>query len=405
MKKRYLLLLALATLLVLPRFSVAQEAADSTKKKSQLLQNMQFNGYVKYLNTLFVPPTSSGQWQGDNLLHNRLNYKWFINNSLTFETAMRNRFFWGELHKANYTLVPDYYQLMDSDPSFFDLTWIWASDTSYMMHSTFDRLNLFYSYKNWEVILGRQRINWGTGLVWNPNDVFNAYSFFDFDYEERPGTDAALIRYFTGPSSSMEVVYALSDSIESSSVAGLYKFNKKGYDLQFFAGWQRSYWISGLGWSGEIKGAGFRGEATYFYPAYQYLSFNPQLVASVDLDYTFKNSLYIHGAYLYNSEGLDAKSGDYQAFFLNRELSAQTLSPAMHNVFGEVSYQLMPMLRGSIFSILNPSDGSLFFGPMVSYTVADNFEILLNGQIFAGDQNTAYGGYGSIYYLRFKLNF
>ena len=34
---------------------------------------------------------------------------------------------------------------------------------------------------------GRQRINWGQTFVWNVNDVFNAYSYFDFDYKERPG--------------------------------------------------------------------------------------------------------------------------------------------------------------------------------------------------------------------------
>ncbi|MCG8318265.1 MAG: hypothetical protein MI921_02070 [Cytophagales bacterium] len=51
-------------------------------------------------------------------------------------------------------------------------------------------------------VIGKHRINWGKSYVWNPNDVFNAYSFFDFDYEERRGTDALLIKYTTSPFSS-----------------------------------------------------------------------------------------------------------------------------------------------------------------------------------------------------------
>ena len=35
-------------------------------------------------------------------------------------------------------------------------------------------------------------------LVWNPNDLFNAFSFVDFDYEERPGSDALRIQKYTG---------------------------------------------------------------------------------------------------------------------------------------------------------------------------------------------------------------
>ena len=51
----------------------------------------------------------------------------------------------------------------------------------------------------------RQRINWGQTLVWNPNDIFNAYSYFDFDYIERPGSDAIRLQYYPDYSSAIEM--------------------------------------------------------------------------------------------------------------------------------------------------------------------------------------------------------
>lgn len=41
-------------------------------------------------------------------------------------------------------------------------------------------------------------------MAWNPNDWFNTYNYFDFDYEERPGTDAIRVRvYFKDGMSSL----------------------------------------------------------------------------------------------------------------------------------------------------------------------------------------------------------
>ena len=55
--------------------------------------------------------------------------------------------------------------------------------------------------------IGRQRINWGVNLAWNPNDLFNAYSLIDFDYQERPGSDAIRFQYYMGDLSVLNLQY------------------------------------------------------------------------------------------------------------------------------------------------------------------------------------------------------
>jgi hypothetical protein len=362
--------------------------------------DMQLNGYMKYMHTVILPPADSSSMITDSFLHNRLNYTWYVSDNITFKTSMRNRFFWGELVEA----VPFVYEGLGDDPGFFDLSFLWYSGQSSALHTVFDRMNLTYQKEKLEVIAGRQRINWGMTLVWNPNDIFNSYSFFDFDYEERPGTDAIQANYYTGATSMLSVVYQLGDSLESSAVASKFLFNKKGYDIQVMTGYQKQFFVIGAGWAGDIKGAGFKGEGTYFVPQNSGVGAT-QFVGSIEADYSFTNGLYIHSSYLFNSIGLNSETGNYNAFYLDRSLSVQTLSPAMHNLFFQVSGQATPLISLSLASMLNPKDGSWFIGPTVDWSIAENFDFMTTAQLFRGDPNTLYGDGGSMIFCRFKYSF
>ena len=99
-----------------------------------------------------------------------------------------------------------------------------------------DRLYLDYVKGNLEVRLGRQRVNWGINTVWNPNDIFNAFTFTDFDYEERPGSDALRVKYYTGFASSIEIAVKAFDRKEDAVGGILWKFNKWNYDFQALVG-------------------------------------------------------------------------------------------------------------------------------------------------------------------------
>ncbi len=152
---------------------------------------------------------------------------------------------------------------MDVDNGYFDLSFVPAQGKGWFLHSMFDRAYLDWVSGNWQITAGRQRVNWGMNLVWNPNDLFNSYSYFDFDYEERPGTDALRIQYYTGMTSSAELVYQIGENDDEMALAGLYRFSQWNYDIQFIGGWVGTDYIIGTGWAGNIKGGGFRGEITH----------------------------------------------------------------------------------------------------------------------------------------------
>lgn len=371
------------------------------------LQKVTANGYVKNLYMYYEPeiplPGIGAGHLSSNLIHNRLNFRWHATGGLTFALEARNRLFCGQLVRE----FPRYKEFVDTDPGWFDLSETWASGKGWFFHSMIDRAWVDFTRGKWQVTAGRQRVNWGINLVWNPNDIFNTFDYFDFDYEERPGSDALRITCYTGVTSSAEMVYKIQrneweDKTES-TVAGRYRFSKFSYDFQFIGGRMPNDFVVGGGWMGDIKGGGFRGEASWFIPQKNDNGSKEALVATVSGDYTFKNSLYAHAAVLYNSLGVTGKAGSREFFDMN--ISAKRLSPARCNLFGQLSYPFTPLLSGSFSGMVNPSDGSSFVGPSFTCSLGNNLELLLTGQLFFGDEATEYGELGKAVYGRLKWAF
>jgi len=373
---------------------------------SQDLEPSKFDtkGYLKYLSSVNFQDVDE-TWITDQLLHNRLEFRYYPNEKWTVDFETRNRLFFGQqVTLLNNIDTLDYPSFITDDGGYFDLSYNWAVGKSYILNTTIDRFFVDYASGNWQVRAGRHRINWGQNLVWNPNDVFNAYSYFDFDYEERPGTDAVRVQYFTGFTSAAEFVYQIGDNIDEMSFMGLYKFSKWNYDIQFLAGQVKRDIVIGTGWSGDIKGGGFRGEFTYFHDKDSIGETKGQLVASISGDYTFPNSFYLHVSAIYNSRGSTGKAGIINPTIL-RETSAKFLTLSRMDFFGQISYQISPLWRGDVASIINPFDGSFFVGPGAAYSLSDNMELLLFGQVFVGDEGTEFGGIGKFIFLRYRWAF
>lgn len=379
-------------LMVFPVFSSAQQ-------KSWTL-----NGYVKELFMYYKPDQQIPSLEMDqlttNTIHNRLNFKWYASDQFTAVFEVRNRILFGSLVRE----YPDYQSVIDVDYGYFDLSFVPAEGKSWFMHSMFDRAYLDWVSGNWQVRAGRQRVNWGINLVWNPNDVFNSFSYFDFDYEERPGTDAVRVQYYTGMTSSAELIYKIGENQNEMALAGLYRFGRWNYDFQFLGGWVGRDFVLGTGWAGDIEGAGFRGEITHFIPRNNDINSETATVASVSADYTFPNSLYIHSSVLYNSHGKKGKAGGLDPFF-NNDLSAKYLSFAQYSLFGQCSYPITPLFNASMSGIINPNDGSWYFGPAFTYSLQSNLELMLTGQLFFGDEGSEFGDIGQLLFGRLRWSF
>ncbi|MBN2614394.1 MAG: hypothetical protein JXR71_01760 [Bacteroidales bacterium] len=356
-------------------------------------------GFLEYSNTTWAP-TTSASWIGFSGIYNRIDFHWYASQQLTFSAGLRTNFDYGSMLAA---FNPMYEQYLTQDNGWMDLTFKLASGQSYLLYSNIDRLNFKWSLKKLEVTVGRQRINWGINLVWNPNDIFNTYNYFNFDYVERPGSDAVLVQYYTGSLSSLQLAAKL-DNKNRLTAAALYKFNVANYDIQVLGGVMDNDVVLGAGWAGQIKGAGFTGEASYFRNKDHFADSTGQWVVSVGANYTFPNSIFINTSFIYNSKGTTGKAG-LRNFFEMGNLSPKTLTLSRMNWFGEVSAQLSPLIKADFSAIVNPYDGSAFLGPSLAFNMTQNLELYVMGQLFTGKPATEYGDFGQMYYLRLKWSF
>jgi hypothetical protein len=363
-------------------------------------RNWRLNGHLQVLQDVWIPPATS-QWQTMTMIGNRLDFRWNPGNTFSFHAGVRNNLNLGQMVQMYY---PYYAEMSTVEEGFFDLTKLWVSDSSYYFYSNIDRLNMKVKTGKFEATIGRQRINWGINLVWTPNDIFNSFNYFDFDYVERPGCDAVLMEYFTGTTSSLQLGFKL-DSDDEITSALMYRFNRWNYDFQAFTGVMTTDLVVGAGWSGDIKGAGFTGEMSYFHPYEDLPDTTGIFEASISANYTFKNSLFINGSYLYNSTGTKGPAGYGTVLSLYADISAKNFTLAKHSIYAGIGYPITPLVRADLSAIFNPNDKSGFVGPSFDISLTNNVSLLLIGQLFWGDNMTEFGDYGELCYLRLKWNF
>ena len=379
-------------------------------QNSAQYSNFEYNGYAKYLFSSTKYPGINERLY-DHLLHLRLNTKYYATQNLTAAMELRFRTFYGE---SAYK-IPNYRELIQTARDFVELDFfLW--DTKYSIgYLEIDRLYLDFVENNLEVTVGRQRIAWGTCWVWNPTDLFNPLEVLDFDYEERPATDAVRVQYYTGPVTKLEVSYKPAKNPYDQILAGLLSLNKWNYDFNFIGGMKYKRWLAGFSWAGDIYGAGFRGEVlvsqkpdsintiSYYAPLSQPISLQDKTMISFALsgDYTFPNTFYIHTEVLYNNIGVTANTFLYQPIAGSLGL----LSAAKWSLYQEFSYDITPLLRGSFFGIFNPNDKSYVIVPSLSYSVITNLDLYLISFFFEGKPLTEYGEYGTTFYARLKYSF
>lgn len=355
-----------------------------------------FSGYVKDLRAAYINTLPGQDLVLDNFLHNRLDFRWFPHENWTVTLEARNRFFYGQF----VTLNPNYAELVDYN-DYLDLSWTWMDETSVVGHSILDRAFVQYSKGKFEARLGRQRINWGVTTVWNPNDIFNAFNFFDWDYEERPGSDALRLQYYTGFASRVELAVKMGKTLDQTVIAGLWKFNKWNYDIQLLGGIAQGDATLGLGWAGYIQGLGFKGEFTYFHPYRDWAETEGSLSATIGVDYSFSSGLYIQLGGLFNSLGVTEYDG---TSLLNFNVSAKNLSPFKYNVIVQGAFPVSPLFNASFGLMYSPGPHSTILFPGVTYSLKENWDLDFLGQIFLAEDD-GFRSLANVLFLRMKWSF
>lgn len=364
--KRYLV--AVLILLLHPVSLIPQE------KKSFSL-----GGYLTTMQSVMFD-SLTGPFLNENLLHNRLNFKGYLGDNLTFAAELRTRLFTGDMVRFGNT----YSEIIGSDPGLVDMSWNLFEEQSFLLNTTADRLWLDYHISRFQITIGRQRINWGQTFVWNPNDIFNAYSFFDFDYVERPGSDAVRLQLFPTASSAAELAIKVNNEKEVTA-AGLYRFNKWGYDFQFLAGLVDSEDIViGTGWSGSVGTLSFRGEGSWFQPYEAFPSSTGSILITTGIDKIFKDNSMAQIQIMYCNNPLELNN--FNSFYAGT-LSAKDLAFSKFSAFGQFMWAANPLLNLTLSGMWFPDLEGYFAGPSLDYSLAENLDVSVIWQHFKSVTN------------------
>jgi hypothetical protein len=381
------------TILIVPLF-----AQESNPK-------LTLGGYLKYMQTTAFTDIRE-DWITDNLIHNRVDFAYYPKNYLSLNLSVRNRVFYGQ--QVQMLNLPNgenlYANMIDYNTGFFDLSWNYFENKAFFFNTSIDRAYVDLQFADLAITTGRQRINWGQTFVWNPNDLFNAYNYFDFDYEEKPGTDAIRVQYYLNYASRLELAAAVNTDT-SVTAAVLYQFNKWQYDIQFISGlYKNDDVVVGTGWSGNLFKGAVRGELSYFHPLQKISDTLGIALVSLGYDYTVKNSLMLQFEYLFSS-GVDSDNDFNMLDFYNQKLNAKNLGFFKHTIFGTLAYPINPLMSIAIAGMYSPTNNFTFIGPSFTVSLSNNFELNLNVQSFISDLPDNENGKGTYAFLRGRWSF
>ncbi len=337
---------------------------------------------------------AENSWLTDNLLQLRLNNGFHFSNDWEGALEVRSRLFGGETFRR----FPNFPDLLEWNPNRLDLSKVMFHDDFWIWQNEADRLWIEKRFESVEVRLGRQRINWGQNFVWNPNDLFNAYSYLDFDHEEKPGSDALRVTWHTGSLSQIEFAHKWAANSEKNVSALLWKFNRSRFDFQFLAGTFESEPVFGAGFSGQIGWAGVRGETTCFEGLW---------VSALSADYTFSNSFYVHLEALHNEpseEAVPDTMAQSEVLF-SPMISPKRLALARFSAFLELAFDVTPLLRADLSGIVSGSDHSFFWSPSLTYSLETNWDLKIFSQFFQGDSDSEWGRGASLVGVQMKRSF
>jgi hypothetical protein len=330
-------------------------------------------------------------------------------------------------------------QGVDTRYQALDAAWDWAEEDDVQARLWLDRCNFKIALPFADLTVGRQAVTFGKAYFWNPLDVFLAFDPRQFDRDYKAGVDALRIDIPLGDFSGINLVGVLGRRL---SVFGTYRddgaLNASWYGSALLARaytnlleWDLAvqggkvyggYQVGGAA-SGEIWEIAIRLEAAYLFavdsdslpwplPLRGADEIENHLTAVIGVGHRFENTLHLEAEYLYNGAG----DADNLLAGMIRMQAGGGFHMGEHLAGVVATYEILPILNGSLAWIFSFSDQSSLIQPGLSLSVSDEAEFLFGAMIGLGarpkgsspltlELESEFGTYPNIYYMEFKFYF
>ncbi len=287
----------------------------------------------------------------------------------------------------------------------------WAEDEHHRLSAEVAYGNVRFSHRNADLVIGRQAVTFGRSLFWNPTDWLASFTPTEIDREYKAGVDAARLSLALGRTSGAELLYAYGEDgerDESALIARAFT-NLGGWDLEVLGG---SVWIDdrlGFAFSGDLAGAGLRGELSRHQPRAG--AEEDFLRATLEADYRWPSSLHLIVELHHNGWG-SSEVEDYAELFTSpRLLTGQVMNVGRHYLASRLSYEITPIAVGSLAVLVNLADGSGLVHPTFTRTLSDESRLAAGANLpwggapRAGAPRSEYGSYASTLWLQWQWSF
>lgn len=274
-----------------------------------------------------------------------------------------------------------------------------------------------------DVVVGRQRIAWGVGRLWNPIDRFNAIPPLAVQADQSQGVDSIDVRWSFDGFNFAEAVYAPGGGTDEARYALRLHGVVHDTDVSLMGGVFEKAPTVGVDFSRNLADAVLSVEAVYTHPEQKVWKLDwpepdePddfwQVVVSVDYNFDLADGIYALVEHLYNGNATGFGKGKpgtlYPLFERDGPLvkrgssalfgSSRVVTAADHQTALSLAGDLTSELRLEFLTIYDWNGQSAAFVPSARYAPPGALDVSVGIQTFTGPRRSQYGSAGTLFYL------
>jgi len=268
-----------------------------------------------------------------------------------------------------------------------------------------DRLALRLYLDAADITLGRQALTWGRSSLFPVADLWGAFSPFESNTSEKPGSDA--IRLITSPWERVELDFVVADRGELEDLSG-------GVRANLFLDRADAFVGMGKFWNELILLGGVSADVDSF-------SITVEGALPLDLDdgsvelpratagfMWFTTDLVLGFEYHFNGEGRSSNDEYLEEYGSEEVARGETYLVGQHYAGALLSYLIDPLVSLNLSVIGNLADPSVIIAPSARYDIAQSVDITAGTYNAIGGEpefalppilNSEFGTYGDFYYV------
>jgi hypothetical protein len=288
----------------------------------------------------------------------------------------------------------------DDDRRMMDLTWNIDSGDRHQALHRLDRLAVKYRTPNWGFTLGREAVTWGSGLVFQPMDLFNPFAPTTVDRDYKAGDDLFLAeRLFSDGSDLQLLLVGRRDADgdftgQAGSAAAKWRSFVGGAELELLAARHIADQVYGAAVRWPLGGAMVRSDLV----ATRLREGDWELSMVVNIDYSLAlagHTSYLFAEYFHSDFGVH-KLPDTPAELpapLRQRLERGELFNLMRDylaVGGTIEWH--PLWSQSLTVIANLTDGSSLVQSQLTYEPGDHQRLEFGAVLPLGSRGQEFGG-------------